>query len=93
MIRGIKALALVVLFVMGATGVNYADARYDSGGGAYVGSANGYLYHKDNCGKVGKIKPNYRVHFKSIDDALRMGYRPCKVCRPPVKQQYLKPRK
>jgi O-6-methylguanine DNA methyltransferase len=31
-----------------------------------------------------RMRPDHRVVFASVDDARSVGYRPCKVCRPPA---------
>ena len=90
MYKGVIALLLAVVCIMGVSGVSHAGVRYYSGEGRYVGDANGNLYHKKSCKRAKKIKPKYRVHFRSVDDAIRMRYKPCPVCRPPPRQRYLK---
>ena len=51
----------------------------------YVGSAKSNKYHYPTCEWALKIHPDNLLTFKSVKEALDMGYVPCKVCRPPTK--------
>jgi len=39
-------------------------------------------FHRIECPYVGKIADRNKVFFKSIDEALDEGYRPCRRCKP-----------
>ncbi len=49
---------------------------------AYVASVNSKVFHKPNCKWAKKIKEKNLVGFKSREDAVNSGKRPCKVCKP-----------
>lgn len=40
-------------------------------------------YHLPTCGLVKNIKAENRVEFKSPADAVKAGYGPCGICKPP----------
>jgi hypothetical protein len=48
----------------------------------FVGSITSKKYHRPDCRYAQKIKPENLISFRSIDDARRQGYIPCKVCNP-----------
>jgi Metal binding domain of Ada len=47
-----------------------------------IGSSTSKKYHLSSCRFASKIKPDNKISFKSIEDAKRQGYLPCKVCNP-----------
>jgi methylphosphotriester-DNA--protein-cysteine methyltransferase len=51
----------------------------------YVGSSKSNKYHYPDCKWARKISSNNMVTFKSAQEALKAGYVPCKVCKPPAK--------
>jgi micrococcal nuclease len=53
----------------------------------YVGSKKSDKYHYPSCKWAQKIKPENLVIFTSAEEALKAGYVPCKVCRPPMKEK------
>ncbi|MBI4355878.1 MAG: hypothetical protein HY597_05495 [Candidatus Omnitrophica bacterium] len=46
------------------------------------GSSKSNKFHRPTCQYVQRIKEGNLVGFRSREEALRMGYVPCKVCRP-----------
>lgn len=48
----------------------------------YVASKNSKVFHRPDCEWVKKIKPDNLIGFKSREDAINSGRRPCKVCAP-----------
>ena len=48
----------------------------------YFGSSKSNKFHRSDCQYVQRIKSGNLVGFRSREEALRMGYVPCKVCRP-----------
>ena len=46
------------------------------------GSSKSNKFHRPSCQYVQRIKPGNVVGFRSRDEAIGMGYVPCKVCRP-----------
>lgn len=53
-------------------------------GAEFWGSKNSNKYHYPDCRWAQKIKPNNLVKFSSPEEAIKSGYIPCKVCRPPA---------
>jgi len=72
-------LILVVVFLLTSILVA-ADYKY-------VGSKKSDKYHYPSCKWAQKIKPANLVTFKSAQEAFKAGYVPCKVCRPPMKDE------
>lgn len=48
----------------------------------YVGNSKTMKFHFKDCDSVEKIAPGNVVIFKSLDEALKKGYVPCKRCNP-----------
>ena len=48
----------------------------------YIASVNSEVFHDPNCRWAKKIKPHNLVGFKTREDAIKSGRRPCKVCKP-----------
>ncbi|WP_053057953.1 methylated-DNA--[protein]-cysteine S-methyltransferase [Rubrobacter aplysinae] len=53
-------------------------------GSPYLGSPSTAIFCYATCRSARKIKPGNRRRFRSAAEAVRAGYRPCKVCRPVV---------
>jgi hypothetical protein len=51
----------------------------------YAGSKNSNKYHFPDCKWAKKISPKNLVTFKTAQEAVKAGYVPCKVCKPPTK--------
>ncbi len=51
----------------------------------YVGSKKSNKYHYPVCKWAKKISPKNLVTFETAQEALKVGYVPCKVCKPPTK--------
>ncbi|MEK6698417.1 MAG: Ada metal-binding domain-containing protein [Nitrospirota bacterium] len=66
------ALALVFLLVTAAQAAEFWASRKSN------------KYHYPSCQWAQKIKPQNLIVFSSPEEAIRAGYVPCKVCRPPV---------
>ena len=49
----------------------------------YMGAKNSTIYHKPNCSLIRKVNPLDRKMFNSVEDAVKAGYVPCKICKPP----------
>ena len=41
-------------------------------------------YHYPSCTYAQKIKPSNLIKFNSPEQAVKAGYVPCKVCKPPL---------
>jgi hypothetical protein len=50
--------------------------------GKYAGWKPKKIFGRLDCRSGMKMKPENRVFFKTWDDAIRAGYRPCKKCNP-----------
>ncbi len=50
--------------------------------GYYVGNARSRVFHLPDCEWAQKIAPHNRVEFKTREEAVNAGYRPCRVCNP-----------
>jgi len=48
----------------------------------YVASRNSKVFHRPDCKWAKKIKPGNLVGFKSREEAVESGRRPCRNCRP-----------
>lgn len=53
----------------------------------YVGSSSSNKYHYTTCKWAQKILPENLVTFNSPEEAMKSGYMPCKVCKPPMKSK------
>lgn len=51
----------------------------------YVGSKNSNKYHNPECKWAKKISAKNLLTFKTVQDAVKAGCVPCKVCKPPTK--------
>jgi len=48
----------------------------------YVGNKRSYVFHKPSCPLSNKVPEKSRIIFRSRGDAIRIGYVPCKQCKP-----------
>lgn len=48
----------------------------------YVGNAQSRKFHRPSCKYAREIKPGNRVEFRTRDEALDLGYEPCRACDP-----------
>ncbi len=48
----------------------------------YIGCSSTMVFHGTDCRYCDIIKPENRVEFFSVEEALNAGYRPCKACKP-----------
>ena len=48
----------------------------------YVASKKSKVFHRPDCKWVKKISPNNLIGFKSREEAIRSGRRPCRSCGP-----------
>lgn len=52
----------------------------------YVGSKNSDIYHVPSCPGAERIKDQNKVYFKSLDEVIADGRRPCSICIVGAKQ-------
>ena len=71
--RRIAIIFLVLMFI--ASSALAAD---------FWASKNSKIYHYPTCKWAQKINPQNLVKFVTPEDAIKAGYRACKVCKPPV---------
>jgi len=48
----------------------------------YVASKNSNIFHKAECSSAKRIAAKNLVYYKSRDEAINAGKRPCKICKP-----------
>jgi len=48
----------------------------------YVGNKRSYVFHKPSCPMVAKIPEKNKIIFRTRADPIRIGYVPCKKCKP-----------
>jgi hypothetical protein len=48
----------------------------------YVASKKSQVFHKSTCSSAKRISPENLVHYKTREDAINDGKRPCKSCNP-----------
>ena len=53
-------------------------------GAEFWASQNSNKYHYPSCKWAQKINPKNLVKFNSPEQAIKAGYVPCKVCKPPI---------
>lgn len=49
---------------------------------SYVGNKRSYAFHRPDCSYAGKIPEKNKIIFRSRLDAIKIGYTPCKKCKP-----------
>ena len=49
---------------------------------SYVGNKRSYVFHKPDCPYAGKIPEKNKIIFRNRLDAIKIGYTPCKRCKP-----------
>ncbi|RDV83043.1 nuclease [Ammonifex thiophilus] len=59
-----------------------APSTSKGGEAGYIGNARSKVFHRPDCEWAQKIAPHNRVEFRSREEALEAGYRPCEVCNP-----------
>ncbi len=73
-VRRSIAVAIALIFLL-ASAVQAAE---------FWASRKSNKYHYPSCQWAQRIKPQNLIIFNSPEEAIRAGYVPCKVCRPPV---------
>ena len=79
--RQVVALGGEPLEDIGAGGVGAALAALAAG--QYWASAKSEVYHYPDCRYAKSITEIFLIKFKSPEEAIKAGFRPCKVCVPP----------
>jgi O-6-methylguanine DNA methyltransferase len=69
--------------ILAYEGVDVAGLEHIARSGKrYYGSDTTHIYCYPTCRHARRITDRHRVAFRSDAEAARLGYRPCKVCRP-----------
>jgi O-6-methylguanine DNA methyltransferase len=69
--------------LLAAEGLDPAElVRLPAEGVRYSGSDTTRIYCYPSCRHARRTTPAHRVAFRSVDQARRAGYRPCRICRP-----------
>jgi len=53
-------------------------------GAELVASKNGSKYHMPDCKLARRIKADNIMKFRTAEEAVKAGYKPCKRCNPPA---------
>lgn len=48
----------------------------------YCGNKNSKIYHLPGCSSIKKTKEENKVYFKTKDECINNGYKPCSRCKP-----------
>jgi O-6-methylguanine DNA methyltransferase len=48
----------------------------------FLGSDTTRIFCMPTCRHARRVMPSHEMHFGSLEDVRRAGYRPCKICRP-----------
>lgn len=78
-------LALAALLITGTFGViaqSYGNDAQPKTSYTYVASSAREPFHKPSCRWAQKISDRNLQTFKTHDEAIKAGHRPCKVCKP-----------
>ncbi len=79
--RKIKSYMIVgCLFVLIPLTLHAADHNY-------VASKFSIRYHFPTCKRALRIQEQNRVIFNTAEEAVKAGYIPCSVCKPPTKDK------
>ncbi|HAR95342.1 MAG TPA: hypothetical protein DCR97_05190 [Deltaproteobacteria bacterium] len=49
---------------------------------SYVGNKRAYTFHRPSCPSAAKIPPKNRIMFTTRTDPIKIGYTPCRRCKP-----------
>jgi len=50
----------------------------------YVGNMKSKKYHRQTCRYIKQMSCINIIYLNSSEEAIKKGYMPCKVCRPPI---------
>jgi len=56
----------------------------------YVASKFSLKYHLPTCNQVRGLQEQNRIVFNTADEAVKAGYVPCGICRPPTSESGIK---
>jgi len=75
--RKLKIPLIAVIVCLGFFAVSALSAEF-------WGSKKSNKYHYPTCKRAMNIKSDNLVKFNSPEEAVKAGYVPCKVCKPPL---------
>ena len=76
------ALALALLIASFGIRAQPAAPAEPKSETVYVASVKSQVFHKPDCQWAKKIDPKNLQTFKTREDAIKAGKRPCKACKP-----------
>jgi len=82
---GVAALVVIaahLLWPPAKTTPEVQISREDVAEYAYIASVNSEVFHQPNCRYAQRIKSKNLAGFKSREEAINSGRRPCEVCNP-----------
>jgi O-6-methylguanine DNA methyltransferase len=69
--------------VLGSEGIDTDELEQLAGRGVrFTGSDSTHIYCYPSCRHARRTSARHEVRFRSAEEAISAGYRPCKVCRP-----------
>jgi hypothetical protein len=80
-----KSITIIILVLSLGIGTLLATGRGNDKEALLVGSIKSNKYHYSTCRCAKRIKVEYLIIFETPESAKRMGYSPCKICKPPTK--------
>ncbi|RPJ06130.1 MAG: hypothetical protein EHM36_07380, partial [Deltaproteobacteria bacterium] len=83
--RFLRLVVCLVILIPAVIDAGDSKKTIDSKDYEYVASKFSINYHLPTCKKAKRIQRENRVTFTSAEKAIRAGYSPCALCRPPVK--------
>ena len=82
--KNLQNLALAALLL--ATGLTACTEQKantpENSNVAYVASSTRNPFHRPRCKWAQRISPENLQTFKTREDAIKAGHKPCKVCKP-----------
>ncbi len=78
-----KGYAKKIIIPKSAPGVSAAPASSQlSSPGGFVASKSGKVFHKSACPHAKRIQDNTKVTYRTREEAINSGKRPCQTCNP-----------
>ncbi len=80
--RRLSFIVLSLLLILLPWAIYGGDSK---GEHKYVTSKFSIEYHRLDCRKAKRIQEQNRIFFPSAEEAIKSGYKPCNLCKPPEK--------
>jgi methylphosphotriester-DNA--protein-cysteine methyltransferase len=81
MFKKLFAGLLLGICLMSFSGIGISEGANEY----YVGTKQNNKYHYASCDMSLMSKAKDKMVFKSVKEARAAGYKPCKICKPPLK--------